>query len=143
VTGAANDSEATVVTTSNSRETAELGGIIGGWLLQMLVFMGVLAFVAYEVVSVVVTSVSLDDTGREVARAARDEYRVGRSIDVATATATATAAVRDARVVDVIEDGNDLIVLLERDAPTLVIHRIGALQDLAKANTSARITWAS
>ena len=132
-----------MVSTSNSRRADELGGIIGGWLLQLVAFLAVLAFVAYEFISVMVTNVSLDDTAREVARAARDEYRVGRSIDVATATATEAAAVRDARVIDVFTDGEDLVIELERVAPTLVIHRIGAFQDLATANTSARVTWAS
>jgi hypothetical protein len=131
-----------VVETWSTRRADESGGIIGGWLLQLVVFLAVLAFIAYEVISVMVTNISLDDTAREVARAARDEYRVARSIDVATASAGETAAARDARIVEVIQDGDDLIVELERDAPTLVIHRIGPLQDLSKANTSARITWA-
>lgn len=132
-----------MVRTSNSWAADELGGIIGGWLLQLVVFMGILALVAYEVLSVVVTGVSLDDTAREVARTARDEYRMNRSIDVATVTANETAAVRDARVIDVIQDGDDLIIELERDAPTLVIHRVGALQHLATVDTAARVTWAS
>lgn len=127
----------------NARGTGELGGIISGWLLQLLVFLAALSFVGYEVISVVVTNVSLDDTAREVARSARDEYRVSRSIDAATESATAIAALRDARVLGVVDDGDDLLVELERDAPTLVIHRIGVLQDLAKVNTSARVTWAS
>jgi hypothetical protein len=131
-----------VVETWSTRRADESGDIIGGWLLQLVVFLAVLAFIAYEVISVVVTNISLDDTAREVARAARDEYRVARSIDVATASAGETAAARDARIVEVTQHGDDLIVELERDAPTLLIHRIGPLQDLSKANTSARITWA-
>lgn len=131
-----------MVDTWGKRGADESGGIISSWLIQLLVFLAVLSLVAYEVISVLVTSVSLDDTAREVARATRDEYRVARSIEVATATAVEVAAVRDARVLEVTEEDNDLVVRLQRDAPTLVIHRIGPLQDLTKVTTSARVAWA-
>ena len=120
----------------------ESGGIISSWLIQLLIFLAVLSFIAYEGISVLVTNVSLDDTAREVARATRDEYRVARSIEVATDTAVEVAAVHDARVLEVTEEDGDLVVELQRDAPTLVIHRIGPLQHLAKVTTSARVAWA-
>lgn len=131
-----------MVDTWGRRGGDESGGIITGWLIQLLIFLAVLSFVAYEAISVVVTNVSLDDTAREVARATRDEYRVARSIEVATATAVEVAAVRDARVLEVTEEDGDLIVELQRDAPTFVIHRIEPLQNLAKVTTSARVAWA-
>lgn len=126
----------------HGRGDDESGGIITGWLIQLVVFLAVVAFVAFEVITVVVTNVSLDDTAREVARAAGGEYRVARSIEVATATATEVAAQRDARVVEVTEQDGDLIVELGKDAPTLVIHRIGPLQNLVNVTTSARVAWA-
>lgn len=131
-----------MIETWNTRRSSESGDIITGWLLQVVIFLAVISFIAYEVISVLATTVSLDDTAREVARAARDEYRVTRSLDAASETAAEVADVRDAHVVELTEDGDDLIVELQRDAPTLVIHRIGPLQDLAKVNTSARVTWA-
>jgi hypothetical protein len=121
----------------------ECGGIVGGWLLQMVVILGLIGLVLFEVLSVVVATVSLDDVAREVARATRDEYRVNRSIDAATATAETIASSRDARVTDVVTDDDDLVIGLERDSPTLLVHRIGPLQDLATPSTSARITWTS
>jgi len=131
-----------VITSWSRCGDAESGDIITGWLVQLLLFLAVLSFIAYEALAVVVTHASLDDTAREVARAARDEYRVGRSIDIATSTAVEVAAVRDARVVAVAEHDGELVVELHRDAPTLVIHRIGPLQDLTKVTTSARVAWA-
>ena len=128
--------------TRGGRGADESGGIISSWLIQLLIFLAVLSFIAYEGISVLVTNVSLDDTAREVARATRDEYRVARSIEVATPTAVEVAAVRDARVLEVTEEDGDLIVELQRDAPTLVIHRTGPLQNLAKVTTSARVAWA-
>jgi len=121
----------------------ECGGIVGGWLLQMLVIVGLIGLVLFEVLSVVVATASLDDVAREVARATRDEYRVNRSIDAATATAESIASSRDARVTDVVTDDDDLIIGLERDSPTLLVHRVGPLQELATPSTSARITWTS
>lgn len=125
------------------QDPGELGGIISGWLLQMVVFLAVLAFIGHEMISVVVTTVSLDDTAREVARSARDEYRVTRSIDAATLVAISTADQRDARLIDVAAEGDELVVELGRDAPTLLIHRIGVLQDLTMVTTSARVSWAT
>ena len=121
----------------------ECGGIIGGWLLQMVVVLGVIGLLLFEVLSVVVATVSLDDVAREVARATRDEYRVERSIDVATATAESIASSRDARITGVVLEDDELVIGLERDAPTLLVHRIGPLQELATPNTSARIAWTS
>ena len=117
----------------------ERGGIITGWLLQMLVILGLVSLVAYELLSVVVTNVSLDDTARQVARATRDEYRASGSLDTATLTAHAVAEVHDARVVEVVEDGDELVVELERDAPTLLVHRVPALEDRATATASVRV----
>ena len=131
-----------VIDRCHRRGADESGDIITGWLIQLVIFLAVLAFVAFEAITVVVTNVSLDDTAREVARAARDEYRVARSIEVATATATEVAALREARVVEVTEQDGDLIVELGKDAPTLVIHRIGPLQNLVNVTTSARVAWA-
>jgi hypothetical protein len=131
-----------VADTWRRRRADDSGDIISSWLFQLLIFLAVLSFVAYEAIAVVVTHVGLDDTAREVARAARDEYRVNRSTEVATATAVEVASPRGARVVEVTEDGDDLIVELGRDAPTLVIHRIGPLESLTKVTTSARVAWA-
>jgi hypothetical protein len=121
----------------------ECGGIIGGWLLQLVVILGLIGLLLFEVLSVVVATVSLDDVAREVARATRDEYRVERSIDVATATAESIATSRDARVTGVDVEDDELVIVLERDAPTLLVHRIGPFQELATPTTSARIAWTS
>jgi hypothetical protein len=123
----------------SGRLSAERGDIIGSWLLQLLVFLAVVAFVAFEVITVVVTTVRLDETAREVARAARDEYRAVRSLDRSTAVAAEVAAAHGAEVVGVTEDGDDLVVELRKQAPTLVIHRIGVLDDLTTANATTRL----
>lgn len=122
---------------------SERGDIVGSWLLQLLALLAVLAFVAYEAIAVFVTSVGLEDTAREVARAARDEYRTSGSLERATGTAEQTAELRDAQVTAVVTDGEDLVVEMQRQAPTIVVHRLGPLEELARATTSSRISWTS
>ena len=117
----------------------EDGGIITGWLFQVLLILALVALVAYELLSVVVTNVSLDDSAREVARAVRDEYRSSRSLDEAAAIAHEVAGVHDASVTEVFQDGDELVVELERVAPTLLVHRVPPLRDRATATASVRI----
>ncbi len=121
----------------------ERGEIITGWLVKMLLTVAVLALVAYEVISIGVTTFALDDHAREVARAARDAYRSEQSVEVATQAAVAVADRHDAEVVALEDEGEDLVITLQRQAPTLVTHRIGPLEDLTVASVTTRITWQS
>lgn len=117
----------------------EQGDIITGWLFRLLAFMAVLVVVGYEVISIGLNVVTLDDNAREVARAARDAYRVEGSLDDAEDAAQEVADLHGVEVVGLVEDGDDLIVSLEKQAPTLLVHRVGPLEDLATATTDSRI----
>jgi hypothetical protein len=119
----------------------ERGDVIASWLLRLVVTMAVLGLLAYEVLSIVVTEVALDDSAREVARATRDEYRGARSLDRATTIAVAVARTHGAEVTSVTEDGDALVIDLQKSAPTLVIHRLGPLGDVRTTSASARIRW--
>lgn len=114
------------------------GGIIGSWLLQLVLLMAVLGVVGYEIVSVGVATVSTDDTARQVARAARDEYRAHLSLGRAIEVADEVATTHGAQLLTVEQDGNDLVVTVQRQAPTLLTHRIGPLQDLTVVRASGR-----
>jgi hypothetical protein len=120
----------------------ERGGIITGWLVQMLAILAVIGLIVYEVVSIMVTSVTADDSAREVARAARDAYRVEQSIEQAEQSALEVAETRDVAVTSVGEDDGFLVVEVERQAPTLLVHRIGPLEELATTNAQSRVRWA-
>lgn len=117
----------------------EQGDIITGWLFRLLAFMAVLVVVGYEVISIGLNVVTLDDNAREVARAARDAYRVEGSLDDAEDAAQEVADLHGVEVVGLVEDGDDLIVTLEKQAPTLLVHRVGPLEDLATSTTDSRI----
>lgn len=122
---------------------AEQGEIITGWLFKMLLTVAVLAFIAYEVISIGVTTVALDDNAREVARAARDAYRSDQSVEAATEAAVAVADLHGAEVVALEDEEEDLVITLERQAPTLLTHRIGPLEDFTRASVTTRIAWQS
>lgn len=116
----------------------ESGAASGGWLVQLLVVLAVLAVVGYEAVSIGLTSLSVDEGSRQVARAAAAAYRdTGGSLDAASNAAAEAAVIHDATVVTVDVDGEELTVTLERVAPTLLVHRIGPLADLAVRDASA------
>lgn len=119
----------------------ERGEIITGWLLRILLTVAVLGLVIYEVLAVVVSTVALDDNAREVARAARDAYRVEQSVDDATEVAQEVADLHDADVTALEEDGEDLVITLDQQAPTLLVHRIGPLEDLTRVTVTRRVAW--
>ena len=77
------------------------GGVVTGWLVQMLAILAVIGLIIYEVVSIMVSNVSADDSAREVARAARDAYRVEQSIDLAEERAEEVAGTREVVVTSV------------------------------------------
>lgn len=124
---------------SLARRKHEHGGIITSWLLQIVVLLGVLAFIAYEALSIGLTAVSLDDNAREVARAARDAYRAEASLEQAEESAREVADLHQAVIVSLEEDGDELSVTLEKQAPTLLIHRIGPLEGLTVSTQTTRI----
>lgn len=119
----------------------EQGEIITGWIFKLVLVVAVLGFVAYEGLSIVVTTVALDDNAREVARAARDAYRVEPSLEEAAERAQQVADLHGAELVELEEDGDELILTLQRQAPTLVLHRIGPLEDLTMATVTTRVAW--
>lgn len=111
--------------------SGEDGSALGSWLVQALLVLVVLAGVGYEAISIGLTAFSVDDASRQVARAARDAYRSSDgSLDRATAEATEAAQVHQADVTDVAIDGEELTVTLTRQAPTFLLHRFGATEDL-------------
>jgi hypothetical protein len=122
--------------------TDQRGDIVTGWLLRLVVVMAVIGLLAYELLSVTVTGVSLDNNAREVARAARDEYRGDRSLHQATTAAVEVARTHGVEVTAVTEDGDVLVVDLQKTAPTLFVHHLGPLDGLTTANASRRIRWA-
>lgn len=128
------------------RLRGEGGSASGSWLVQALVVLAVLGLLGYEAASIGLTSLSVDDGSRQVARAARDAYRAaGGSIDAAADEAAEAARIHGAMVTDVAVDVDEevLTVTLERRAPTVVIHRVGPLADLGRREATGRANLAA
>lgn len=122
-----------------TRWREEDGAASSSWLLQLLLVLALLGVAGYETIAVGLTHLSVDDGSRQVARVARDAYRgAGGSLDAASDAAVEAARTHEANVLDVAIDGEDLTVTLRRHAPTLVLHRVGPLDDLVTREATAR-----
>jgi hypothetical protein len=115
------------------------GGIVTGWLLRLVATMAVLALIVFEVGAVVVASVDADSAAGEVARAATVAYRSTGSLVEAEASGQAVADGRSVELVRLDEDGAELVVVVERAAGTLVLHRFGVTEDLTRRSATRRV----
>lgn len=124
------------------RHQDDAGGIITGWLMQMLVFMAVVGVLVYEIGSIGVTAVGLDDISRDVARAAALNYRETRNLAKATAAAQERAEEFEVQIVvgPEVDDG-DVVVTVSEQAPTLLVHRVGFLEDFSRPSVTGRAPW--
>lgn len=117
--------------------------MIVGWLGRLVLVFAVLAIVAYDAGSIIVNHVTLDSTSNDIA--------VAISVDAVPRRPAATTqafepAARDlaeeagARLADfeVTPDG-DVTVRLRRKASTLIVGRISAIADWARADAETTI----
>jgi hypothetical protein len=120
------------------RDTAQAGAV-SNWMVQMLAVLAIVGLVVFETVALAVTAVSVDDAAREVARAARDQYRAEQSLDRTAAVADEVAEVHGATVTSLETNGDELIVTLEKRANTLLAHRIGPLAERVTPSATRRV----
>lgn len=119
----------------------EHGGVISGWLVQLLAVLIVLAFIGFEGITIAMTHLSLDEDAREVAAAARTAYGSSREADDAIEAGREVAELQGVVVVDVAESEEppEVVFDLRKQASTLVIHRIGFLEEMTHVRTSRRV----
>ncbi|MEX2550547.1 MAG: hypothetical protein WD638_09985 [Nitriliruptoraceae bacterium] len=117
---------------------AEDGDIIAGWLLRLVVTLGALALVVFEIGAVVVASVTADDAAGEVARASADAYRASGSLARATEVAEEIAAAREVELTALDEDEGALVVEVTREAGTILLQRIPQASDLITRSATRR-----
>lgn len=117
------------------------GDILFRWLFQLVMVMAVIAFVGYEGISIAVTHLTLDEDARQVAVATRSAYRDGRDVERATEAGLAAAEEQGIEVTEVTTTGDDeaLVFDLERAASTLIVHRIGWLDQLSVARAERTV----
>lgn len=119
----------------------ERGDIITSWLAQLLVVMAVVGLVGYEVLSIAITTLTLDGDAEQVADAAADAYERDESRDVALEAAEAEAERRGAVVVDLVVEEERVSVTVSKETPTLVVHRIPGLEGTADVAATRRSRW--
>lgn len=125
-----------------SRFTGDQSGdIVSGWLLRLVVFMAVLAFIGYEVIVIGLNYVSAEDAAQEVARTARTAYIRSQDDDTAEDAALDEAGFREVDLVRFEVTDEHIIVDVTRTADTLVAHDIGFLEGMTVRTGTSRIRW--
>ena len=124
-----------------SRVHDERGDIITGWLGQLLVVMAVVGLLGYELLSIAITTLTLDGDAEQVVDAAADAYDRAESRDDALEAAEAEADQRGAEVLDLVVEQDQLVVTVSRQTPTLFVHRIPGLEGTADVAATRRSRW--
>lgn len=119
----------------------EAGGIVTGWLLRIVLFLAVLAFVIFEGGAIAVNSITAEDAAREVGRAAVTAYRGSGDIDAAESAGIAAARERGVRLVEITIDRNSLSVTVTSTARTLVLHEIEMFDRFTIREVERRAEW--
>ena len=122
-----------------SEPNGQAGDIVTGWLLRVVFWLAVLAFVVFEIGAVVVASVDADSAAGEVARAAMIAYRSDGSLAEAQAAAEVVADERSVQLISLDEDGATLVIEVSREAGTALLHRLPITEDLATRTATRRV----
>ena len=119
----------------------ERGDIITGWLGQLLLVMAVVGLFGYELLSIAITTLTLDGDAEQVADAAADAYERDQSEQQALEAAEAEAERRGAEVTELVVEGDSVEITVTKDTPTLLVHRIPGLEGTADVAATRRSRW--
>lgn len=112
------------------------GDIVLSWLVRVIVLLAVVGVMAFDVLSVGSSRLSIDDQATTAARAAADSWAASHdrqgAFDAAWHSATESDATNDVDVKSFsIDAGGVAHVTLRREAPTFVVRLIPPLRRLA------------
>lgn len=115
-------------------------GVIGDWIIKVLLMLAVVGVLVFDIGSILVNTFGLNSTATDIANEiapAPGETLTQQSVE---REAEELAADADARVVKVTFDrpNNTVSIRIRRQAETLVIGRIGPLEDWTRATAEAR-----
>jgi hypothetical protein len=116
------------------------GDIVLGWLTRLVVILGLSGIVLFDAISIGVTSVNVADQGSYAAREASETWQTTKDLQQTFLRASAVASEGDpANVVDPasfrVDKDNTVHLRISRTATTLVLYRIGPLEDLAEVGS--------
>ncbi|MEA2452616.1 MAG: hypothetical protein QOG04_1326 [Actinomycetota bacterium] len=118
---------------------ADERGLIMGWLGKLLIGFLLVAVVIYDGGSILVNFFTLDSTADEIAVELTTNVLPGQlSLNQIQPRAAELAKESGARLVGVSVEGNVVKVTLRRRANTLVIGRIGPIEDWARATVEGQ-----
>ena len=112
------------------------GDIVLSWLVRVIVLLAVVGVMAFDVLSVGSSRLSIDDQATTAARAAADSWAASHdrqgAFDAAWHSATESDATNDVDVKSFsIDAGGVAHVTLRREAPTFIVRLIPPLRRLA------------
>ena len=121
---------------------SERGDIVLGWLTKLVVLFGLGGVVLFDAISVGVASVNVADQGSYAAREASETWQATGDLQKTFQRASEVATEGDPlNVVDPatfrVDEDNTVHLHISRTATTLVLYRIGPLEDLAKLESQA------
>ncbi len=107
------------------RSSSDHGDIVLGWLTRITVIFTVLGVVGFEVLSIAVAHVQIQDIGQTAGQDAIETYHQSRNPVLAYDTAKAYAESHDARIVkkSFVIDDESVSFDLVKVAPTLLMYR--------------------
>lgn len=119
----------------------ERGDIISSWLVQLLLVMSLVGLVGYEMLSIAITTLTLDGDAEQVADAAADAYERGQDTESAREAAAEEAARRGTEVLDLVVEGDVVLVTVSKETPTVLVHRIPGLEGTSEVAATRRSRW--
>ena len=113
-----------------------------GWITRIVVFFSIAGLVLFDAISIATTATTVSDQGSYAALQASEAWHENKSVQTAYDAAVAAAieenpddvvATKDFKID---EDGT-VHLTLSRDAPTLIVYRIGPIKNWAHVVRSA------
>jgi hypothetical protein len=114
------------------------GSIVFGWLTRLTLTLTLLGVAAFEVLSIAVAHVAIEDTGRTAADRALTTYQDTQSVDQAYLAADQYVSSQGATMVKKSFEVSDEAVSFElkKTAPTLLLFRADATAGYAEVSTT-------
>ncbi len=112
----------------------DAGSIVIGWLTKIAVIAAIVGLAGFDALSLLVTRIGVVDQGEFAARTASETWKNTKNVQTAYETALDTVTQAnvgndiDAKTFEIDEDGT-VHLRVDREATTLVLHRIGRLRE--------------
>lgn len=113
-------------------------GIIVGWIVKLFLGLALFGIALFEAGAIIVSRVTIDRISIDAAQEAGLEYGRSKSTTKARKVAETFAEQNDAELLDfeILNDGERILVTVEKHASTLFVDRIPGIKDYATARAT-------